>query len=102
MALPSPLVGELCRVNSTGLEEFPDQRHLFLRQAVLGMVERGGMTVELYANPIARLVVDFGAELLENVHNVIEVDIGAHRVCEEGVQNFAMAMIHGRLVLLNN
>jgi hypothetical protein len=58
------------------------------------MAERGGVTVELCANPIARLVIDFGAELLEQVHHVFEVDIRAHRVCEEGVQNLAMAMVH--------
>ena len=89
MAPPPPLDGELCRVNSTGLEEFPDLRHLFLGQTVLSMAENGGMPVELYANPIARLVIDFGGEFLEHVHHVFKVDVGAHRVCEEGVQNLA-------------
>ena len=89
MALPSLLDGEPCRVNSTDLEEFSDLRHLFIGKAVLSMAERGGVTVELYANPIARLVIDFGAEPLEHVHYVFEVDVGAHRVCEEGVKNLA-------------
>jgi hypothetical protein len=40
------------------------------------------------------LLSNFGAEPLEHVHYVFEVDVGAHRVCEEGVKNLAMAMVH--------
>jgi hypothetical protein len=56
------------------------------------------MTIELYADSIARLVLDFRAELLQHVHHILEVYVGAHRMREQRVQNFAMAMVHGRSI----
>ena len=38
--------------------------------------------------------LDLGTELLEYVHDVLEIDIGADRMREESVQHLAMAVVH--------
>jgi hypothetical protein len=46
--------------------------------------------LDLFARP----VVDFGAEMVEHMGHIVEVDIRAERMGEKGMQDFAMVMVH--------
>jgi hypothetical protein len=50
--------------------------------------------VERDADAVAGLVVDFGAEFFQDVHDLLEIGVGADRMGEQRVQDLAVVMIH--------
>jgi hypothetical protein len=62
------------RRDSTSGEEAPDLGDFLLRQIVMGVPEQDRMSPELHADAIAGLVVDLGAERLQEMHNLLEID----------------------------
>jgi hypothetical protein len=54
------------------------------------------MAVEPHADPVACFVFDLGTELLQQVYDLLEVDIGADRMREHGVESFAVTVVHDR------
>ena len=58
------------------------------------VMESGLLSLEGYVNPAARLVFDVGAKLGQNVIDVFEIDIRAHGMSKERMQNFTMMVVH--------
>jgi hypothetical protein len=67
-------------------------------QVVLGVMEGGGAVANLHADAAAGLGVDFRAQLLEQALDILEFDVRADRMIEQGMQNFAMTMVHSFLM----
>ncbi len=70
--------------------------HFVFRQAVAAM-KRGLVPFEGNLDPVAVLVVDFRPQLAQHMADVIDVDIRAHGMSEERMQNFTMMVIHASL-----
>ena len=87
--------GILARIDAAGLEVLADLCHLLLRQAVLGVGEGRRVAVEGDADAVARFGLHLAAQLLEHVHHVLQVDVGADGMREQGVQHFAVTVVHG-------
>jgi len=58
------------------------------------MRERHRVPVQGNTDPIARLVLDHRAELFQNVHHRLVVDVGADRVGKKRVKCFSVFVIH--------
>jgi len=82
------------RRDATGLEKLANLNDLFLGKIVLTVRKHGGMAIELYMHAISRPVLHFGAQILEEMNDFPEIDIGADRMGEKGVQDLAVMMIH--------
>jgi hypothetical protein len=76
------------------LEKFPDLHDFRLRHAMGVAVEDRLLPLERDLDLVARPVVDFGAEMVEHMGHIVEVDIRAERMGEKGMQDFAMVMVH--------
>jgi hypothetical protein len=51
----------------------------------MGVRERHGISVQIYTNSVADLVVDGGSRLLQQMHDLLEVDIGADWMSKQRV-----------------
>jgi hypothetical protein len=80
--------------DAAGFQEFPDLQNLGFRQAVIGVMEGRPLSLESHLDPAARRVFDLGAKLGQDMAHILEIDIGAHGMGEERMQNFSMMMIH--------
>ena len=50
--------------------------------------------LERHVDPVAVLVVDFRSQLAQHVADVVDIDIRAHGMSEERMQNFTMMVIY--------
>jgi hypothetical protein len=48
----------------------------------MSVPECGRMSIELHADSIARLIVHLCPDVLEEMHDLLEIDIRADRMCE--------------------
>ena len=82
------------RRDAAGFEEFPDLQNFGFRQAVIGVMEGGLLSVERHLDPAARRVFDVGAQFGQNVAYGFEIDIDAYGMGKQGMENFSMMVIH--------
>jgi hypothetical protein len=92
--------GEGFSAHAAAFEEFADLGHIVLSQAVMVAVEGDFLAMQGYFHPVAAFRVQLRAERRQGMFSVLEVDIGADGMNEEGVQNFTVVMIHLDLDLL--
>jgi hypothetical protein len=84
---------------AAAFQELPDLRHVILGQAVMVAVKRDFLASEGHLDAIAALRVQVRAKRGQGMFRVLEVDIGADGMDEEGVQDFTVVMIHLNLKL---
>jgi len=58
-------------------EQLAHQNNFLFGKILMGVRERHGISVQIYTNSIADLVVHGGSRLLQQMHDLLEVDIGA-------------------------
>ena len=58
------------------------------------------LAMQGHFDPVAAFRVEFRAERGQSVFGILEVDVGADGMNEEGVQNLAVVMVHLALDLL--
>ena len=66
---------------------------------ILRMGEGGRVAVELDLHSVAGSVVYLRPELFEDMQHFLEIDIGAHRVSEQGVKGRAVVVVHEKAAL---
>jgi hypothetical protein len=82
------------RRDAAGFEEFPDLQNFGFRQAVIGVMEGGLLSLERHFDPAALRVFDVGAQFGQHVVHVLEIDVGAHGMSKQRMENFPMMVIH--------
>jgi hypothetical protein len=80
--LSNPSKRKLGRRDATGFKKLPHLDDLLLWQIAMSVPERGGMSMELHADSIAKLVVLLCPDILQEMHDLLEIDIRANRVGE--------------------
>jgi hypothetical protein len=85
---------------AAAFQELPDLRHVVLGQAVMVAVKRDFLASEGHLDPVAALRVQLRAKGGQGMLRVLEVDIGADGMDEEGVHDFTVVMIHLNLKLM--
>lgn len=82
--------------DAAGLEELADLKHLGFRQAVIIAMERRLVPIEGDVDLAAVLGFDIRAKFAQHMAHVIDVDIRAHGMSKERMENFTMMMIHAQ------
>jgi hypothetical protein len=80
--LSNPSKRKLGRRDATGFKKLPHLDDLLLWQIAMSVPERGGMSMELHTDSIAKLVVHLCPDILQEMHDLLEIDIRADRVGE--------------------
>ena len=73
---------KLGRGDSTDFKKLPHLDNLFLWQIAMSVPECGRMLIELYTDSITGLVVNLCTNVLQEVHDLLEIDIRADRMSE--------------------
>ena len=60
------------------------------------MAEGGAVAVQRDPDPVSGLVVDLGAELLEHADHVLERDVVADGMGEDGVEDLPVLVVHAQ------
>jgi hypothetical protein len=73
---------KLGRRDPTGSKKLPHLDDFFLGQIAMSVPECGRMLIEFYTDSIAGLVVNLRTNVLQEVHDLLEIDIRADRMSE--------------------
>ena len=63
--------------DATGFKKLPHLDDLLFSQLAMSVPERGGMSVELHADSIAKLVIHLCSDILQEMHDLLEINIRA-------------------------
>ena len=69
---------KLGRRDATGFKKLPHLDDLLLWQIAMSVPERGGMSMELHANSIAKLIIHLCPDILQEMYDLLEINIRAH------------------------
>ena len=69
---------KLGRRDATGFKKLPHLDDFFFSQLAMSVPERGGMSVELHADSIANLIIHLCPDILQETHDLLEINIRAH------------------------
>jgi hypothetical protein len=86
--------GEGLRCPAAAFQELPDLHHIFPGQGVVIAMEHDFLASQVHFDPVAAFHVQIRAERGQGMLGVLEFDIGADRVSEESVEDFAFVMMH--------
>jgi hypothetical protein len=68
---------KLGRCDATRFKKLPHLDDLLLWQITMSVPECGRMSIELHANSIAGLIVHLCSDVLQEMHDLLEIDIRA-------------------------
>jgi hypothetical protein len=74
---PHPSKRKLGRRDATGFKELPHLDDLLFSQVAMSVPERGGMSMELHANSIAKLIIHLCPDILQEMYDLLEINIRA-------------------------
>jgi hypothetical protein len=74
---PHPSKRKLGRRDATGFKKLPHLDDLLFSQLAMSVPERGGMSMELHANAIAKLIIHLCPDILQEMHDLLEINIRA-------------------------
>jgi hypothetical protein len=77
-----PSKRKLGRRDATGFKKLPHLDDLLFSQFAMSVPERGGMSMELYADSIAKLVIHLCSDILQEMDDLLEINIRADWMCE--------------------
>jgi hypothetical protein len=63
--------------DATGFKKFPHLDDLLLAQITMSVPECGRMSIELHTDSIAKLIVHLCPDVLQEMHDLLEIDIRA-------------------------
>ena len=77
MIVAHPSKRKLGRRDATGFKKLPHLDDLLFSQLAMSVPERGGMSMELHAGSIAKLVIHLCSDILQEMDDLLEINIRA-------------------------